>query len=112
MSQEGQSWTGIRVEVSWAEAPGVPLRVDTMLPDLRSAAENMVSPLGIPCGPVVRTWCFHCHGPGFSPWLGTKILQAPQCDLKNKQIKKTKNTGKALNSVKQIYIYTIYTFPK
>nr|XP_020771535.1 uncharacterized protein C3orf18 homolog isoform X1 [Odocoileus virginianus texanus] len=45
-----------------------------MPPDLRSAAED-VSPSGIPSGPVVRTWCFHCRGLGFSPWLGTKILQ-------------------------------------
>ena len=21
-----------------------------------------------PDNPVVRTWCFHCWGPGFSPW--------------------------------------------
>uniref|UniRef100_A0A4W2I0J8 Apolipoprotein E n=1 Tax=Bos indicus x Bos taurus TaxID=30522 RepID=A0A4W2I0J8_BOBOX len=28
-----------------------------------------------PGGPVVRTPCFHCHGPGCNPWLGTKILQ-------------------------------------
>ena len=28
-----------------------------------------------PGGPVVRSWCFHCQGPGFSPWSGggTKI---------------------------------------
>ena len=28
--------------------------------------------------PVVRTWRFHCHGPGSIPDLGTKIPQAAQ----------------------------------
>ena len=30
----------------------------------------------LPGGPVVRTWCFHCWGPGSIPGQGTKILQA------------------------------------
>ena len=25
-----------------------------------------------PGGPMLRTWCFHCCGPGFDPWLGNK----------------------------------------
>ena len=44
--------------MSWAEAPDVPLRVDTMPPDLRSATEDVASPSGIHSGPVVRTRCF------------------------------------------------------
>ena len=27
-------------------------------------------------GSVVRTWCFHCRGPGSIPGQGTKIPQA------------------------------------
>ena len=37
-----------------------------------------------PGGPVVRTWCFHCHGLGLSPSQGTKIPQAAQCGQKIK----------------------------
>ena len=25
---------------------------------------------GFPGDPVVRTWRFHCHGPGFNSWSG------------------------------------------
>ena len=31
-----------------------------------------------PGGPVVRTWRFHCRGPGSIPGQGTKIQQATQ----------------------------------
>ena len=44
-------------------------------------------PRGLPGGPVVRTWGFHCWGPGFNPWLGNwdptiltaKIKQIKTC---------------------------------
>ena len=29
-----------------------------------------------PCGPAVRTWHFHCRGPGSVSGWGTKIPQA------------------------------------
>ena len=29
-------------------------------------------------GPVIRTWLFHCCGPGSVPGQGTKILKAVQ----------------------------------
>ena len=38
-----------------------------------------------PGGPVVKTWCFHCHGPGSIAGGGTKILQAAQCSQKKKK---------------------------
>ena len=31
---------------------------------------------GVSWWPVVRISCFHCHGPGSIPGLGTEILQA------------------------------------
>ena len=31
---------------------------------------------------VVRTWCFHCRGPGSIPGRGTEIPQAVQCSHK------------------------------
>ena len=31
-----------------------------------------------PGGPVLRIPCFHCQGPEFNPWSGTKIPQAAQ----------------------------------
>ena len=37
-----------------------------------------------PGGPVVRTWCFHCHGPGSIPSGGNKIWQAVQHGKKKK----------------------------
>ena len=37
-----------------------------------------------PGGPVVRTWCSHCWGPGSIPGLGTKIPQASQCGQKKR----------------------------
>ena len=35
-----------------------------------------------PCGPVVRTWCFHCCGLGSIPCQGTNILQVTWLYLK------------------------------
>ena len=31
---------------------------------------------GCPGGPVVRTWCFHCQGPGSIPGQENKVPQA------------------------------------
>ena len=36
-----------------------------------------------PGGPVVRTWHFHCWGPGSIPGWGTKIQQAVWCSQSN-----------------------------
>ena len=41
---------------------------------------------GFPGGPVVKTPCFHCCGPGSIPGRGTKILQASRSSQKNKII--------------------------
>ena len=38
-----------------------------------------------PGHPVVRTQHFHCCGPKFDPWLGTKIPQSAQCSQKKKK---------------------------
>ena len=38
-----------------------------------------------PGGPVVRTRCFHCGGPGSIPGWGTKIPQATQHNNNNKK---------------------------
>ena len=46
--------------------------------------------LGLPGCPVVRTWCFHCQGPGSIPGQGIKILQDMQHGQKN-QTKKYVN---------------------
>ena len=40
-----------------------------------------------PGGPVVRTPRLHCRGPGFNPWLGTKIPQAAWHSQKKKKKK-------------------------
>ena len=45
-----------------------------------------------PGGPVVRTRCFHCHGPGSIPGWGTKILQATQ--PKKKERKEGREEGR------------------
>ena len=37
-------------------------------------------------GPVVRTWRFHCYGPGLIPGQETKIPQAPHAAKKRKEI--------------------------
>ena len=37
-----------------------------------------------PSGPEVSALSFNCRGQSFSPWLGTKILQASQHDQKEK----------------------------
>ena len=49
-----------------------------------------------PGHPVVRTQCFHCHGPGSIPGQGTKIMQATQPKKKKKKL------------YTDIYIYNIY----
>ena len=42
-----------------------------------------------PGGPVVRTWHFHCSGPGSIPGWGTKILQATWWSQKKKNNNET-----------------------
>ena len=37
-------------------------------------------------GPVVRTQCFHCCGPGFHPSWGIKIPQASYCGQKRERL--------------------------
>ena len=41
---------------------------------------------GVPCGLVVRIWCFHCCCWGSIPGLGTEILQATCCSKKKKKV--------------------------
>ena len=55
-----------------------------------------------PGSPVVRTWCFHCGGPGSIPGEGTKILQATQCGKNRKTNKNTVTTGSETTTEKQI----------
>ena len=38
-----------------------------------------------PGGPVVKTWCFHCSGPGSTLGWGTKISQATWHGQKEKK---------------------------
>ena len=38
-----------------------------------------------PGGPMVGILGFHCQGPGFDPWLGTKIPQTVWCDKKKER---------------------------
>ena len=45
----------------------------------RTASEE--KPQEFPGGPVVRIWCFLCHGLGSIPDQGTKILQAAEQDV-------------------------------
>ena len=47
-----------------------------------------------PGGPVVRTQCFHCRGPGSIPGQGTKIPKAVLQGQKNKNKNKTKQNKK------------------
>ena len=35
---------------------------------------------------MVRTWCFHCGGPGSIPGWGIKIPQALQCGQKKRML--------------------------
>ena len=51
-----------------------------------------------PGGPVARTWCFHCWGPGSIPGWGTKILQAVWLgqNKQNKTKKQSKDTNMAV----------------
>ena len=44
-----------------------------MFNPVRSAIKKSWEFIG---GPVVRTWCFHCYGPGLIPGQETKIPQA------------------------------------
>lgn len=38
-------------------------------------------------GPVVRTWCFYCHGPGSTPSQGAKIPQTSNVAKKKKKMR-------------------------
>ena len=56
-----------------------------------------------PGGPLVRTPCFHCQGPGFNPWSG----KLGPCKLRHGQ-KKKKYCGTSI----QLNYYTYYTAKK
>ena len=56
-----------------------------------------------PGGPVVRTWPFHCGGPGSVPGRGTKILQASRCSQEKRKKKKKKKEKK--NTVENCQVY-------
>ena len=58
-------WAALWGEGSWAK-----------LGPLKHNHEHLNTNQGNPSGPVLRTVCFHCQGPGFNPWLEKKILQA------------------------------------
>lgn len=49
----------------------VPVPVSSLVDDnVFIAMTNKIGTMGeFPAGPVVRTICFHCQGPGFDPWL-------------------------------------------
>ena len=53
----------------------------------------MLLPQEFPCGPVVRTQCFHCPGLGSIPGQGNKIPNATRCSSQIK-INKIKNKQK------------------
>ena len=42
---------------------------------------------GLPCGPVVRTWCFHYRGHGFDLWSGNQVTTCHNA-TRNKYINK------------------------
>ena len=39
----------------------------------------------LPGSPVVRTWPFHCCGPGFNPWSGNKDPASREAQPKKKE---------------------------
>ena len=43
-----------------------------------------------PGGEVVRTLCFHCQGPGFSPWSGNYDPHKPRGTAKKKSVRVNK----------------------
>ena len=49
-----------------------------------------------PGGPVVRTWNFHCWGPGSIPGPGTKILQTTGCRWRGGEPQETTSVGKGV----------------
>ena len=53
---------------------------------LYNLTQNTSDARDLPCGPVVRTWCFHCSGSGSILGWGTKILPTTPA-------KKKKNTS-------------------
>ena len=48
---------------------------------------------------MVRTWCFHCRGPGSIPGQGTKILQACLELVKSSGTELRESRGEALGSI-------------
>ena len=56
----------------------------------------------MPGGPVVRTWCFHCHSLGLIPGWGTKSPQAAGHGQKKKSL------GKKFYEKRSEIIVTLY----
>ena len=73
-SEEGP---GARDSMAGTAAPGLLIR---HLCHLRKGT------LKFPGCPVVRTWCFHCHGPWFDSWLGNKDPASLACGRVNKRV--------------------------
>ena len=55
-----------------------------------------------PGHPVVRTQHFHCCGPKFDPWLGTKIPQSAQCSQKKRWSRVPEHRKQATGTAWQI----------
>ena len=67
-----KSYLNLKKKSSWDELKNITKKTNTW---------------EFPGGPVVRTWCFHCWGPGLIPGQWTKIPQAMQESKKNKNKK-------------------------
>ena len=61
-----------------------------------------------PGGPVVRTWHFHCRGPGFDPGWGTKI---PQTTHPNKQTNNSHSEFIPLPRLLPLVIISLFSTP-
>ena len=70
--------------VPWPGIEPVPPALEAWSPSHWTAREfpTIFVMQDFPGCPVVRTPRFHCWGPGFDPWQGTKILSTPQTTKK------------------------------
>ena len=59
---------------------------------------------------MVRTWHFHCCGPGFNPWLGNWGTEMPQATWHGQKKNKKKKT-RALRDLWDQKVPLVYISP-
>ena len=77
-SVEGEITSGsfLFTPLSFGELLWITCEISAQSCILRCSEKEHEVIIYFPCGPVARTLCFQCRGPGFDPWSGNQLPHA------------------------------------